>query len=207
MGSSPPRARAPAAGQVAVPYDAKVVIMFLSITRLYQFMHEVNDKRSSSFGPTERKKMSRQAATYAQEMATAVLNVCGTSTMQTYLHDAVYGMATLYLVLGKPYLGATEGNEHAHQTMKKYFKRMCSHSWKIAGDALQLMNLFHLREWAIAEFGEFAKPSVETAWRLGTQEVGIQRGQARADPDAAIALQDKALQALQGPAEGGREKA
>jgi len=90
--------------------------------------------------------------------------------------------------------------------MKKYFKRMCSHSWKLAGDALQLMNLFHLREWAIAEFGEFAKPSVETAWRLGTQEVGIQRGQARADADAAIALQDKALQARQERAEGGTER-
>jgi len=43
-------------------------------------------------------------------------------------------------------LGATEGNESAHVTMKKYFKTMCSHSSKRIGDALQLMNLMHLRD-------------------------------------------------------------
>lgn len=61
------------------------------------------------------------------------------------LHDVAYGMQKLFLILGKPYLGATEGNEAAHQEMKKDFHMMCSHSSKRAGSMLQLMRLHHLK--------------------------------------------------------------
>ena len=107
-------------------------------------MHNVNKERSSDITAEVREKNAREASKLALDMVRAVVAVCGESVKQTYLHDAFYGMATLYMILGKPYLGATEGNERAHQQMKFYFHKMCSHSNRKVGDVLQTMNLMHL---------------------------------------------------------------
>ena len=47
----------------------------------------------------------------------------------------------MYSVLGKPYLAATEGSEHAHQEMKKLFHRMLSYTNKRVSPMLALMNM------------------------------------------------------------------
>ena len=36
----------------------------------------------------------------------------------------------LYDAVRKPYLAATEGNEHAHQEMKRFFHTLCAHNSK-----------------------------------------------------------------------------
>lgn len=129
-------------------------------------------------------------------MARAIINVCGTDVRQTYLHDAFYGMATLYRVLGKPYLGSTEGNESAHQIMKAYFKGMTSHSNKRIGDALQTLNLMHLHGVAIDRHGQFAAPTAESE-RRGCGDMGRQPGKrARKNNDDAILASDAHLQAI-----------
>ena len=56
-----------------------------------------------------------------------MLALIGTHRRRTYAHDLVYGLHQLYTLFGKPWNAATEGNEHAHQDMKRYFRDMATH--------------------------------------------------------------------------------
>ena len=113
-----PPAAAPAAAPVPT-YREKVVVMFLSLSAHWLFTHSVNERKSSEILPAERTELAREAYTLGVDVVQAVVAVCGDEARQTYLHDIVYGLQKLFLILGKPYLGATEGNEHAHQEMKR----------------------------------------------------------------------------------------
>ena len=114
-------------------------------------------------------------------------------------------MATLYMLLGKPYLGATEGNERAHVLMKKYFHTMCSHSNKRIGDVLQMMNLLHLRDWVSKEFGQFASGTEETQWRLMIDCQLAPPKRQKKDTDAAIPVSDAAMTLLEVGRKGAKE--
>ena len=50
------------------------------------------------------------------------------SSTLDFLHDLVYGTYQQYMLFGKPWNCATEGNEHAHQDMKKFFKHLANHN-------------------------------------------------------------------------------
>ena len=73
----------------------------------------------------------------------------------------------LYLTLGKPYLAATEGNEHAHQELKKYFRKLCSHSNKTTCDMLQFLNLHCIKHLMVIDHGDEMQRTKEMARRLG----------------------------------------
>ncbi len=60
-------------------------------------------------------------------MQKASAALLGTSRRRTYSHDLVYGLHPLYTLFGKPWNAATEGNEHAHQDMKNFFRHLSSH--------------------------------------------------------------------------------
>ena len=139
-------------------------------------------------------------------MVQAVVDVCGTEARWTYLHDIVYGLQKLYLILGKPYLGATEGNEHAHQEMKKDFAMMCSHSNQSVGDVLQLMNRHYLRHRCFQQHGLYAPPTKESEGLMG-RDVGAREGnRGKKRHDAAIPLADAELALLQPGAAAKRPK-
>ena len=70
-----------------------------------------------------------------------MLSVIGTKRRRTYGHYMVYGLPKLYEVLGKPYLGACEHNEHAHQEMKVMFRHMSSKSSKKRSACLQVLDM------------------------------------------------------------------
>ena len=53
----------------------------------------------------------------------------------------VYGLPGLYMLLGKPYLGACEHNEHAHHEMKHFFRHMSSKSCKTRSACLQVLDM------------------------------------------------------------------
>ena len=192
-GSSPPPVQSAAQ---AMTHREKVIVMFLSISHLYCFVHDDAKTKASEISVSERLWKAKKASEYGRGMAQAVINLCGNDVRQTYLHDAAYGPATLYTVLGKPYLGSTEGNESAHQVMKKYFKTMTSHSSKRIGDALQLMNLLHLRDMAIKRYSAFAGPTSQSE-RMGAGDMG-RKGSERERKlhDAAIAVSDAHLEAM-----------
>ena len=52
----------------------------------------------------------------------------------------------LYEAVGKPYLAATEGNEHAHQEMKKFFHGLCAHSSRIKSNVHAFLDLHIARK-------------------------------------------------------------
>ena len=143
-------------------YRDKVVTMFLSISTHWLFTHSVNGRDAREILRPEREKLARQAYDIGCDVVQAVCAVCGDEARQTYLHDVAYGMQKLFVIFGKPYLGATEGNEAAHQEMKKDFHQMCSHSNKRAGSMLQLMRLHHLRKVAFKKHASFAPRTKES---------------------------------------------
>ena len=188
--------RVPEAPSEPPSFRVKVVTMFLALSAHYQFVHDVNTKRSRDILRPERERNAREAYMLGCCVVRAVVAVAGGEARQTYLHDMVYGLQKLYLVLGKPYLGATEGNEHAHQEMKKDFRMMCSHSNKRLGDMLQLMNCSHLRRHVIATGGQFAPRTRETESNLH-MTLGLKDGKRkRKRHDDAIPIADAHLEAL-----------
>ena len=53
---------------------------------------------------------------------------------------ACHAYIDLYIDIGKPYLCSCEGNEAAHQKMRRFFRDMCSKSSKKFCAALQFTN-------------------------------------------------------------------
>ena len=109
----------------------------------WQFTH-MHEKDCSKIDADLRKERAMQCARLGLEVERAMLTCIGTKRRRTYGHDTVYGTAGLYVLLGKPYLGATEGNEHAHQEMKMYFRRCSSKNSKRVSACLQTLNLLTL---------------------------------------------------------------
>lgn len=90
----------------------------------------------------ERLALARKATRAALRMEKAMLSLIGTHRRRTYAHDIVYGTHQLYVLYGRPWNAATEGSEHEHQNMKKYFARMVNHRTKGA-DVLGILRLSH----------------------------------------------------------------
>ena len=191
----------PTLPQVEPTYREKVVTMFLALSAHWMFTHSVNHRDACDIKRPEREQLARTAYDMGCDVVQAVCAVCGDEARQTYLHDVAYGMQKLFLILGKPYLGATEGNEAAHQEMKKDFHMMCSHSNKRAGSMLQLMRLHHLRKEVFTRHVRFAPPTRESEAGLG-MDLGLKPSKrAKKDSDASIPLADAHLKTVTAPPE------
>jgi hypothetical protein len=84
--------------------------------------------------------------------------------------------SSLYIALGKPYLASTEGNEHCHQEMKKFFHTMCSHNSKKNPDVLQYMNLHAARRTLNSEHIDELPRGTRTNAHTGMQTKAVKRG-------------------------------
>ena len=189
-------AAAPAPEATGITYRNKVVTMFLSLSTHWMFTHSVNDRDATTILPAERQNLARQAYDLGCDVVQAVCRVCGDQARQTYLHDIVYALQKLFLILGKPYLAATEGNEAAHQEMKKDFHMMCSHSNQRAGSMLQLMRLHHLRKATFAKSARFAPRTKESEASLGMDLALRPYKRTKKDSDASIPVADSHLKAV-----------
>ena len=128
-------------------YYERVCLCFLTLGELWSFVHQ-NELNSSDISMELRKQRAEEAARLAVEAERAYLLTFGTVDRRTYVHDAVYGLADIYMVLGKPYLASCKGNEHAHQRMKAAFHNLVSKSAKRRGASLQVLDIltgFQLR--------------------------------------------------------------
>ena len=166
----------------------------MSFSLLYEKIHSLNDlKTTEAMVQAVREENAQEVHAMALELARASLTLCHSSKAQTYIHDAVYGLPQLVLLLGKPYLGSTEANESAHQEMKHYFHHLVSHSSRSSGDVLQVMNLMYLKRWVVDKYADLAKPTCESAARLGLPRPEQAGTRTRKDGDAAIGLADDHL--------------
>ena len=105
----------------AIPYVTRVGCAITSFIHLYSYMHEGHSTPASAMDAAARSARADTAVPYAVELQRAILALCGTHRRRAYAHDLVYGMHALYARFAKPWNAATEGNEHAHKDMKKYF--------------------------------------------------------------------------------------
>ena len=111
----------------------------MSFIHLYSYMHEGHAVAASSMDEAARSERADTAVELAVELQRAILALCGTHRRRAYAHDLVYGMHALYKLFAKPWNAATEGNEHAHQDMKNFFRHMVCHRGHDALDVLKLL--------------------------------------------------------------------
>ena len=141
--------------------------MVLTFMTHYGFTHMHNALDTDKLDPATRKRLAEQAAHLGVACTRAKVACIGTGKRSTYSHDIVYGPPMLYMVLGKPYLAATEGNEHAHQEVKKWFKKMTCHSDKSTCDMLQYLNLSCIKHLLVEQDGDIMPHTKEMQRRLG----------------------------------------
>ena len=153
--------------QSAPTYTQRVCAMVLTFMTHYGFTHMHNALDTDKLDPATRKRLAEQAAHLGVACTRAKVACIGTGKRSTYSHDIVYGPPMLYMVLGKPYLAATEGNEHAHQEVKKWFKKMTCHSDKSTCDMLQYLNLSCIKHLLVEQDGDIMPHTKEMQRRLG----------------------------------------
>ena len=76
-----------------------------------------------------------------------------------------YGLHKLYRLFGKPWNAATEGSEHLHQDMKRYFLHLTCHSNKKTGDCLQVLRLMLVKQSLLRKYAHLLPHSQYAAMR------------------------------------------
>eukprot|EP00966_Prymnesium_polylepis_P333185 7388655-Prymnesium_polylepis.1 len=71
----------------------------MALSSHYVFAHSVNERTSSEISRVERAELARKAYDVGCDVVQAVVAVCGGHARQTYLHDIVYGLQKLFLIL------------------------------------------------------------------------------------------------------------
>lgn len=109
-------------------YSQRVGAAWVAYIELYDYLKSGHGVPASELTPDIRMQRGDTAIELALNLQRAMLGLIGTHRRRTYAHDLVYGMHQLYMLFGKPWNAATEGNEHAHQDMKKFFHGMACHN-------------------------------------------------------------------------------
>ena len=180
-----PSTTATCAADNAETYLETVSYMMLALTELWTFLHQ-NELDSSKIGPEMRASRAAVAEKLALELEGAILSCVGTKRRRTYAHDMVYGLRKLYMLYGKPWMGSTEGNEHAHQEMKGMFRHMCGKSSKRRGAILQLMDLGASKRILVNEVAGELPRQAYTATLTGLQVGAGHKERARKRSDLTI---------------------
>ena len=127
-------------------YAQRVGAAFVTFIEFYAYIKSDHDVRADQLNTTMRKERANVAIKYALNMQRAMLALIGTGRRRTYAHDLVYGTYQQYMLFGKPWNCATEGNEHAHQDMKKFFKNMANHNPNSThGNCFQVLRLMVIK--------------------------------------------------------------
>lgn len=131
---------------VELSYAQRVGAAFVAFIQFYEHLHSDHGIPASQLDRQTRSARGDTAVQLALEMQRAMLALIGTHRRRTYAHDLVYGTYQLYMLFGKPWNAATEGNEHAHQDMKNFFHRLVSHNPKAPhSDCYAVLRLFVIK--------------------------------------------------------------
>lgn len=136
-------------------YAQRVGLAFHAFTEFYSYLHEGHNIAAKDMSPEERDKRACHAVDLAKRSQKATLALIGTHRRRTYAHDLVYGIHQLYKLFGKPWNASTEGNEHAHQDMKNFFRHMVAHAGKNSkSDCIQVLKLMHVKTQLLHTHGD-----------------------------------------------------
>ena len=123
-------------------YSQRVGAAFVAFIQFYAYLKKDHATPAEKLDEQMREERADAAVALALTMQRAMLALIGTSRRRTYAHDLVYGTYQQYMLFGKPWNCATEGNEHAHQDMKKFFKHLANHNPNSKhGDCYQVLRL------------------------------------------------------------------
>jgi len=123
-------------------YRQRVGAAFVTFIEFFAYIKSDHGVPADKLNETMRSNRADDAIKLALNMQRAMLALIGTGRRRTYAHDLVYGTYQQYMLFGKPWNCATEGNEHAHQDMKKFFKNMANHNPNAKyGDCYQVLRL------------------------------------------------------------------
>lgn len=137
----------------SLTYGQRVGAALVAYFRLYEWMHD--DHNTLIDSPTVPGELERRdsradtAVRLALDLQRGMIALIGTHRRRTYAHDLVYGMRNLYRLLGRPWNGSTEGNEHAHQDMKQFYLHLSCHSSKRGGDIFQVLRLLTVKQMSL----------------------------------------------------------
>jgi hypothetical protein len=137
----------------AVSYAQRVAVAFVAFIDFYMYLHADQGVRAADLDETKRGERGDHAVGLAKVMQRATLALIGSHRRRTYAHDLVYGTYQLYMLFGKPWNAATEGNEHAHQNMKQFFHTMSQHGPKGHCDAFNCLRLGVVFRTQVRDFG------------------------------------------------------
>ena len=145
-------------------YTQRVGAAFVSFITFYSKLHSGHDVKASSLDVEAREKRADEAVELSVEMQRCFLALIGTHRRRTYAHDFVYGMHQLYKLFAKPWNASTEGSEHAHQEMKKFFHHLVVHSSKAKhGSCYQILRLRIVKKELLDQFASQILPHTEYA--------------------------------------------
>ena len=105
-------------------YTQRVGAALVAFIEFYDYIHGDHNIKASELDVNMRASRADTAVALSIEHQRGMIALIGTHRRRTYAHDLVYGLHVLYRLFGRPWNAATEGNEHAHQDMKKYFLRL-----------------------------------------------------------------------------------
>lgn len=183
------------AGDESAPitYKDRVCTMFYMLMEMWTFTHQ-HQHDTSKITPDMRKQRAVEAGKIGRATELAMLECIGTKRRRTYGHDTIYGIPHLFLLLGKPYLGATEGNEHAHQDMKKYFSRMASKSSKKYPAVQQVMDMLIQKQYVCSQLAGDVRRNHQTQIYTGMAVQPKQPKKQRTSADVVPARRDDAIE-------------
>jgi hypothetical protein len=153
-----------------------MMLMFYQLLRHWEYTH-VSDFDES---PEDR---AVKAHDIGIDTALAMLLACGTTKKQSYIHDIIYGMWSLYTILHHPLRGAMQGFEHANADLKGWLKACCIASGKKtidadgnkvnACDCLQYLDLARTKRLLVLNHHTLIPKTVEGARRAGATFAGV----------------------------------
>lgn len=121
-------------GAPETTYAQRVAAAFAKFIDLYEYLHRSHEEKASKYprstaaGLAERARRADEAVVRVIAFERAAIALIGEHRRRAYAHDLVYGMHKLYELFGKPWNGACEGSEHAHQEVKRFFLKLSCHS-------------------------------------------------------------------------------
>jgi|TARA_B110000046_G_scaffold97300_2_gene105010 hypothetical protein len=163
-GELPDELRDAERAQTQLTYTQRVGAAFVSYITFYVYLHANHGVKASEVSPTARTTAAEEAVKLSLDMQRAMLALIGTHRRRTYAHDFVYGMHQVYSLFAKPWNASTEGSEHAHQDMKKYFHHLCCHNAKSEhGSCYQVLRLRTVKTQLLKDFASMLLPWSEYA--------------------------------------------